>query len=142
MLVDANLLLFAVHEESAFHAAARDWLTRQLKGTQRVGLPWKSLGAFLRFATQSRAWERPLEPRAAWVYIEDWLASDVTWIPTPSVHHAEILGELVNRYHLRGNLIPDAQLAALAIEHGIEVCSADTDFARFTEIRWRNPLAV
>jgi len=141
MLIDANLLLFAANEESTFHATARDWLAGRLNGKQRVGLPWQSLGAFLRVATQSRAWERPLEPEAAWAYIEDWLACDVTWMPTPTEHHAEILGELVKRYQLRGNLIPDAQLAALAIEHGVEVCSADTDFARFTEVRWNNPLA-
>lgn len=141
MLVDANLLLFAVDEESRFHRAARDWLVRQLNGEQRVGLPWQSLGAFLRIITRPGISKRPLEPDAAWGYIEDWLACDVAWVPTPTARHAEILGELVKRYQLRGNLIPDAHFAALAIEHGVEVCSADTDFARFTALRWVNPLA-
>ena len=71
----------------------------------------------------------------------EWLACDVTWIPNPTDHHAEVLGSLVLRYDLRANMITDAQLAARAIEHGLALCSADTDFARFSEIRWVNPLA-
>jgi toxin-antitoxin system PIN domain toxin len=141
MLVDANLLLYAVDTESPFHARALDWLNGQLNGNQRVGLPWQSLGAFLRIVTRPGISEQPSTPADAWQTIEDWLACDVTWVPTPTERHAEILGELVQRYQLRGNLIPDAQLAALAIEHGVGVCSADTDFARFTEVRWHNPLA-
>jgi uncharacterized protein len=141
MLIDANLLLYAVDAESRFHAAARDWLAQQLNGEQRVGLPWQSLGAFLRIVTRPGISKRPLEPDAAWEQIEDWLACDVAWVPTPTPRHTEILGELIKRYQLRGNLIPDAQLAALAIEHGVEVCSADTDFARFRALRWVNPLA-
>jgi uncharacterized protein len=141
MLVDANLLLYAVDAESRFHTRARDWLAQQLNGERRVGLPWQSLGAFLRIVTRPGISKRPLEPDAAWEQIEDWLACDVAWVPTPTARHPEILGELITRYQLRGNLIPDAQLAALAIEHGVEVCSADTDFARFTALRWVNPLA-
>jgi hypothetical protein len=64
----------------------------------------------------------------------------VIWVPQPTERHAEVLGSLVTAYRLRGNLISDAQLAALAIEHGLTLCSADTDFARFREIRWENPL--
>lgn len=141
MLLDANLLLFAADKESRFHTKAHKWLTDQLDGDRRIGMPWLSLGAFLRIATNPRIYELPLDPVEAWGYIEDWLANDMVWVPTSTERHAEILGELVKRYQLRGNLIPDAQLAALAIEHGLEVCSADTDFARFTEIRWGNPLA-
>lgn len=141
MLIDANLLVFATNEQSPFHAAANAWLTEQLNGTRRVAMPWQSLGGFLRIATHPRAWERPMEPDDAWQCIEEWLAVELVWTPTPTEHHHEILGELVKRYQLRANLIPDAQLAALAIEHGIDICSADTDFARFTEVRWHNPLA-
>jgi toxin-antitoxin system PIN domain toxin len=140
MLVDANLLLFAVNEASPFHAAGREWLTEQLNGARRVGLPWQSLAAFIRIVTHPRAFERPLEPVAAWRRVTDWLAAPAAWIPTPGERHAEILGELVVRHDIRGNLVPDAQLAALALEHGLTVASADTDFARFTEIGWENPL--
>jgi uncharacterized protein len=142
MLIDANLLLFAVDNESPFHIKARDWLNEQLNGTQRVGIPWLSLGAFVRIITHQGITKRALGPTEAWQRVEDWLADDLVWIPSPTPHHAQVLGDLVKHHQPRGNLITDAQLAALAIEHGLEVCSADTDFARFTEIHWCNPLAT
>ncbi len=141
MLVDANLLLFAVDTNAHNHARAAVWLTEQLNGDRRVGLPWESLNAFVRIATNPRASDHPLKPIEAWRFVTEWLAAPTAWIPTPTERHAEVLGGLVRRYHLAGNLIPDAHLAAIAIEHGLEVCSADTDFARFREIRWRDPLA-
>jgi toxin-antitoxin system PIN domain toxin len=141
MLIDANLLVFAVNTESAFHTKAHTWLNNQLNGDQRIGIPWQSLEAFLRIATRQTVFPQPLDPAEAWQQVEDWLANDLVWVPTPTPRHAEALGDLIERYQLRGNLITDAQLAALAIEHGLEVCSADTDFARFTEVRWNNPLA-
>lgn len=141
MLVDANILLFAVDKSSRFHEAAAGWLTDQLNGPARVGLPWQSLTAFLRISTHPRAAEHPLTPRDAWSHVESWLAAEPAWVPTPTDRHAEILGGLIARHDLRGNLISDAELAALAIEHGLTMCSADTDFARFTEIRWLNPIA-
>lgn len=140
MLVDASILLFAVDGTSRFHAAAASWLTEQLNGPRRVGLPWQSLGAFLRISTHPRASERPLSPAAAWSHVEDWLNSEAAWTPVATERHAGVLGSLIEAYDLRGNLISDAELAALAIEHGLVVCSADTDFARFTEVEWRNPL--
>ncbi len=141
MLVDANLLLFAVDEASRFHDAALEWLTAQLNGPSRVGLPWLALTAFLRIVTHPRALERPLDPDDAWAYVTEWLAAATVWVPRPTERHAEVLGALVAAHQPRGNLVTDAQMAALAIEHGLTVCSADTDFARFTEIRWENPLA-
>ncbi len=141
MLLDANLLLYAVHKRSAQHDAALDWLTEQLNGSRRVGFPWQSLTAFLRIATHPRAFERPLDPAVAWERITDWLAAPVAWIPEAGPEHARVFGELVLRHEIRGNLVPDAQLAALALEHGLSICSTDTDFARFPEIRWHNPIA-
>lgn len=141
MLIDANILLFAVDENSRFHPAARHWLEERLRGAERVALPWQSLGAFLRLSTNSRVYPRPLAPEVAWSQVSAWLALDTVWIPHPGPSYAEILGRLVVEYEIRGNLMPDAQLAALAVEHGLPVCSADTDFARFTEIAWVNPLA-
>jgi uncharacterized protein len=140
MLLDANLLLFAVDRESPFHTPAREWLDEVLNGDRRVGLPWQSLAAFLRIATHPRASKHPLGPDEAWQQIEEWLACEVAWIPVPTDRHAAVLGDLVKRYQLRGKVITDAQLATLALEHGLTVCSADTDFARFTELRWENPL--
>jgi toxin-antitoxin system PIN domain toxin len=141
MLLDANVLLYAVHKQSRFHKPARDWLTEQLNGTRRVGLPWQSLTSFLRIATHPRALERPLSPADAWARVTDWLSVGVAWVPEPGERHTPILGELLIRHDVRGNLVPDAQLAALALQHGLTVYSADTDFARFTDVRWENPLA-
>lgn len=140
MLLDANLLLYAVDTSSYHHHLALRWLTEQLNRPVRVGMPWESLAAFLRIATHPRASDRPLSSKAAWGFVDDWLACSNVWIPLPSERHAEILGGLIGRYHLSGNQIPDARLAALAIEHGLTLCSADTDFARFSETRWENPL--
>jgi uncharacterized protein len=142
VLVDANLLLFAVDESSPFHAKARSWLTERLNGSRRVGIPWQSLAAFMRIATHPRASDTPLSPEEAWAFVSEWLARDVVWTPEPGPHYASILGELVSRHQVRGNLVPDAQLAALALEHGLTVCSADTDFARFADVRLENPLSA
>ena len=142
MLVDANILLFAVDDSSRFHGSAAGWLAEQLNGSRRVGLPWQVLGAFLRIAPNPRAAEHPLSPEEAWGQIQAWLATDVAWIPAPTEQHAEVLGSLVLSYGLRGNLVSDAQLAALAVEHGLTIYSADTDFARFREIEWENPIAT
>jgi uncharacterized protein len=76
----------------------------------------------------------------AWSFIADWLDADATWVPVPGERHAEILRDLIVAGELRGNLVPDAHLAALAMEHGVGVCSADSDFARFPQINWVNPL--
>src|SRR4051794_25678965 len=107
MLIDANLLLYAVHEGADRHEAAAAWLTAQLNGSRRVGIPWSSFGAFLRISTHPRAFPRPLSPITAWDRVTDWLAAPVTWIPEPGPQHARILGELVARHDVRGNLVPD-----------------------------------
>lgn len=142
MLVDANILLLAVDATARMHQPAASWLTEQLNGDRRVGIPWESLNAFLRIATHPRASDHPLSPARAWSFVADWLIVPVVWIPRPTDEHAKVMGTLVEKYEIRGNLVPDAHLAALAVEHGLEVCSADTDFARFGEIAWRNPLAA
>jgi len=141
MLLDANILVFAVNEAAPEHERARAWLESSLNGNRRVGLPWESLVAFVRLVTNPRVVPMPLSPGDAWEIVESWLAAPVAWIPVPTDRHAAVLGNLVRRYRPAGKLVPDAHLAALAIEHGAEVVSADTDFARFTEVRWSNPLA-
>ena len=141
MLVDANLLIYATDASSPHHPTARDWLTTQLNGNRRVALPWQSLGAFLRISTHPRAYDRPLSCEEAWRQVTEWLACEVAWTPNPGPGHADILGSLVTTHDVRGNLVPDAQLAALAIEHGLTVCSADGDFARFSDVAWVDPLS-
>lgn len=140
MLVDANLLIGAVNERSARHELAATWLETQLNGSARVGIPWASLGAFLRVTTNRRIFPEPLSPEGAWAFVEDWLAAPVAWVPLPTPRHAEVLGALITRHGISGNLVPDAQLAALAIEHGLTIYSNDSDFARFPEVTWVDPL--
>lgn len=142
MLVDANLLLFAINPGSPFHAAAKRWLEDQLNGPRRIGLPWQSLGAVVRIATHQRAFDRPLSPSEAWNQVAEWLGAPTTWIPEPGKGFEEIAGRIIADHDVRGNVVPDALLAALALEHGLTVCSADSDFARFTGVRWENPLSV
>ena len=141
ILVDANLLIYAHVSTFAQHQVARDWLDRQLNDISRVGLPWASLLAFLRVVTNPRIFERP-EPMAdAWRQVAAWLACDTAWIPEPTEHHLEVFGRLVGLPGVYGNLVPDCHLAALAIEHGVTLCSTDGDFARFPGLHWLNPLA-
>lgn len=110
-----------------------------MNGVERVGLPWTSLMAFQRVITHPRATANPLTPENAWSYITDWLDADQAWVPVPGTRHRDILGALLVVGDLRGNLVTDAHLAALAIEHGIGICSFDSDFARFKDLRWVSP---
>lgn len=139
MIVDANVLLYAVDEQSHFHATARTWLDEALNGPERVGFPWASLTAFQRIITHPRATANPLTPPDAWGYITDWLDADQAWVPATGARHRDILGRLLVDGELHGNLVTDAHLAALAIEHGTAICSFDSDFARFPGLHWINP---
>jgi uncharacterized protein len=141
ILVDANILIYAHVSSFSQHDAARDWLDRQLNGTARVGLPWVSLLAFLRLVTNPRVFEHPEPIGDAWRQVCAWLACEVAWSPQPTERHADLLGELLGLPGVHGNLVPDAYLATLAMEHGLTLCSTDGDFARFRGLRWQNPLA-
>jgi toxin-antitoxin system PIN domain toxin len=142
VIVDANILLFAEDRSSPHHRPAIDWLTEALNGPVRIGLPWPSLLAFVRIRTNPRAFERPLSSAVAWSRVTAWLAAPAAWVPAPTERHADVLGKLITDHHLGSSLIADAHLAALALEHGVAVCSADTDFARFTGLQWFNPLST
>ena len=140
ILVDANILVYSHVKSLAQHEPARDWLDRQLNGSTRVGLPWASLLAFLRLVTNSRIFERPETILDAWRHVRRWLVCEPAWIPQPTERHADLLGGLLALPGLHGNLVPDAHLAALALEHGLTLYSTDGDFARFPKLRWSNPL--
>jgi toxin-antitoxin system PIN domain toxin len=141
VIVDANVLIYAVDESSPQHESAERWLTNLLNGDERVGLPWSTIGAFLRIVTHPRILTEPLSAPVAWSLVEEWLELDLVWIPSTSHRTARILGRLMAGTRATGNLIPDAMLAALAIEHGLVVATTDTDFGRFREVRWINPVA-
>jgi uncharacterized protein len=140
ILVDANLLIYAYAKDFPQHTHARAWLDSQLSGAARVGLPWTSLLGFLRIVTNPRVFQRPANIADAWRQACAWIDTEVGWIPQPTERHREILGGLLAVAGVQANLVPDAHLAALAIEHGLLLCSTDGDFARFPDLRWENPL--
>lgn len=142
MIVDANILLYAIDLSSPFHQRAARWLEDAVNSPRRVGLPWQTIGAFLRISTHPRLNASPLSIEQAWSFVEDWLAQETVWIPPATQHTALVLRQLLSETHVAANLVPDAQLAALAIEHGVPVVSNDSDFARFTGCVWINPLTA
>ncbi|TDD66930.1 type II toxin-antitoxin system VapC family toxin [Jiangella aurantiaca] len=140
ILVDANILLYAHVVDYPQHEAARRWLDTALNGVSRVGLPWESLLAFVRLVTNPKLFPRPESAADAWLQVGEWLDADPSWVPVPTDRHREVLDSLVPSV-TRSTLVPDAHLAALAIEHGLALVSTDGDFARFPGLRWENPLA-
>jgi len=142
VLVDANLLIYAVDKTSRDHERAAAWLQATVTGRRRVGVPWSSLSALLRVTTSPRIYPSPSSPEVAWAVVDALLAHEMVWTPAPTPRHAEVYRDLMIRHGATANLLPDVELAALALQHGLTVCSTDTDFARFTEIRWENPLAA
>ncbi len=140
-LPDVNLLLYAIDEQSPVHDRARPWLEQVLSGTETVAFSWTVLLGFLRISTNPAIFESPLGPDEALDYIDAWLDRPCATTVAPTVHHAALLRRLLEPLGAAGNLTSDAHLAALAIEHGAELCSSDTDFARFEGLRWRDPLS-
>jgi toxin-antitoxin system PIN domain toxin len=140
ILVDANLLVYAHVASFPQHKAAQAWLDHKLSGAEPVGLPWPSLLAFVRLVSNPRVFERPETVAKAWKQAKEWLGSRASWVPVPTERHRDILHPLLADPGLRSNHVPDADLAALAIEHDLVLCSTDGDFARFPGLRWQNPL--
>ena len=123
------------------HERARAWLDERLGDGAPVGFPWPTLLAFVRLVSNPRIFERPRSVAQAWQQAQSWLSCDGAWIPDPSTRHRSVLNTLLTAQGMRAALVPDAHLAALAIEHGLTLCSTDGDFARFEGLRWENPLA-
>ena len=140
MLVDANLLLYAQHFEFPQHAAAHSWLERRLSGTRRLGLPWLSLLAFLRISANARLFEHPLELGDGVRQVQRWLSAPAAWVPLPTENHADVLAALLAKESAVPKAVSDAHLAALAIGHGLTLCTTDAGFRRFEGLRWENPL--
>ncbi len=140
-LPDVNLLLYALDASAPRHRAARRWLEERLSGTETLAFAWIVLLAFVRLATSPRVFRAPLEPAEAFAIVEGWLAQPCATIVHPTDRHLALLRELLGPLGTAGNLTTDAHLAALAIEHGAELCSSDADFSRFPGLRWTDPLA-
>jgi toxin-antitoxin system PIN domain toxin len=141
IIVDVNLLIYAVNREAPKHERAKSWLEAAISGTETVGMPWAVVLAFLRLTTRAGLFQRPLAAEAAFELVEAWLQHPMVTVIEPMERHLNILRDLVLPLGTAGNLTSDAHLAALAIEYGAKLCSTDNDFARFGGLRWYNPLA-
>ncbi len=139
VIVDANVLLYATNADARQHEVAYGWLESALTGAEGVGLPWISLLAFLRIATNPRALAAPLTVEDAVAQTEAWLDAPVAITVAPTTRHASVLAGLLREAGAAGNLVTDAHLATLAIEHGATIVSYDRDFARFAGVRHRVP---
>lgn len=141
ILIDANLLIYAVDSDAPHHKRARRWLEEVLSGSTPVGLSWAVLLAFLRVTTREGILVRPLDPAAACRYVDAWLAQPNVEAVSPGPNHWALLRNLLAETGTAGNLTSDAHLAALALERGCPLYSSDNDFKRFAGIRHINPLA-
>lgn len=143
ILPDVNLLLYAHVDTYAAHDFARRWWEALLAGTgEEVGLASVVAFGFVRIATNARVFSTPMKVERALGCVEEWLAQPGVRIVDPGPRQVPIAFSLLRAVGTAGNLTTDAQIAALAIEHGAEVHTADADFARFTGVRWRNPLVA
>jgi toxin-antitoxin system PIN domain toxin len=140
-IVDANILLYAVDEDAPLHRKAKSWFEKALSGTEMVGFEWTVLLAFLRLSTRAAVFPNPLRSNDAFALIDAWLSQPCAVIVQPTDRHLEVLKEILAPFGTAGNLTSDAHLAAVAREHGADLCSCDADFARFPGVRWTNPLA-
>ncbi|TPW14044.1 MAG: PilT domain-containing protein [bacterium] len=141
ILVDANLLIYAVNADSPHHKPARRWLEQALSGTEECGFAWIVLLAFLRITTRPGILSAPLKPERAVEYVDSWLQQPCARPVAPGPTHWSILRLILSATGTAGNLSSDAHLAALAIEHGATLCSTDNDFRRFSGLRHENPLS-
>lgn len=141
IFIDANLLIYAVNADAPLHFQAKTWVQETLNGQRGpVALSWFSLVAFVRIITNSRIVALPRSVDEAMQMVNEWLALPAVRLIEPGPDHAHHFEATCRATKAQGNLVTDAHLAALAIEHDLELASCDTDFAKFPGLHWINPL--
>lgn len=138
-LADANVLLYAVNEDDDRHDRSRGWLDAALSGQEAIGFSWLVLLAFLRLSTRVGLFPYPLSVTDATATVSAWLAAAPAVVVEPTVRHDAVLGDLLAHVGTGGNLVSDAHLAAIALEHRATIVTFDGDFARFPGVRWEFP---
>ena len=141
IILDVNILIYAVNRDAKLHSRAKSWLEAALSGTETIGIPWIVILAFVRLTTRPGLFRNPMPMDAAFDVLESWLEQPPVIIVDPGPRHRTILRGLLAAIGSGGNLTSDAHLAALALENRAELCSFDQDFLRFPDLKWRNPLA-
>lgn len=142
ILVDANLLLYAEDSLSEPHTAARTWWDSQLSGSDPVGLCWPVVNAFIRIGTNTRLHQRPLTLKEATERVQSWFEQSCVRIVQPTDLHWTLFQKMLRGGNAVGNLVSDAHLAALAVEHNCVLHSTDADFSRFRGLKWKNPIVA
>lgn len=141
IIPDVNVLIHAMDVDSRHHQRAWEWWSASLVGSEYIGLSWSVLTAYVRLTTHPRIMGSPVEASRACDDVRSWLSLPTTMVVTPGPEHMHVLAGLLSSAGGGGDLVPDAHLAALAVENGGTVYSQDADFARFSDVRWINPLA-
>ncbi len=142
IIPDVNLLLYAYSEQTRLHEPAREWWESLLNGTERVGVPWAVVVSFVRLMTNRSAVTNPITPTQALDFVDEWFVRTHVLALNPSSRHLMFLRRNLMAAGVGGNLVSDAHIAALAMEHQAEVHTNDRDFVRFPGLMWRNPIRV
>lgn len=140
ILLDSNVLLTAAIDGMRNHERVRGWLDEQFASPWRVGLPWHSLLGFVQLASDRRVLRVGPSADEAWQAVRAWLSAPNAWTPQPTDKHADVLNDLFATTKIGAREVMDTHLVALAIEHGLTLCSGDAGFARYRKLRWFNPL--
>ena len=140
ILVDANLLIYAVNSDSPHHDKAKSWLEEILSGNDELGLAWIVILAFIRITTRPGILSRPLTPERAIAYVDEWLEQPYVNLVNGDENQWQIFRNLQLQVGTAGNLTSDTMLASLALELGAVIYSADHDFKRFSGVKHMNPL--
>lgn len=141
ILVDANILPYAEDSLHPRNGKAREWWDDQLSGSKSVCLCWTVLSAFIRIGANPRVFESPLSLEQAVARVQSWLEQPCARVVRPTDRHWTVFQQMLSDGQAVANVVTDAHLAALAIEHGRRLASTDSDFARFPKLKWMNPLA-
>ena len=141
LLLDVNICVYAFRRESRGHQEAKAWLEQALSGPEPVGLPEQVLASMIRLVTNHRIYQDPSTPATVLSFCDAILNAPASMRVRPGARHWDIFRGLVSRHGLRGNDIPDAYLAALALEQGATWVTTDRGFARYEGLRRLDPLA-
>jgi uncharacterized protein len=140
IVLDANLLLYAYDSTSSQHTAARRWIEEIFTAKEPVGIPWQTVSAFLRIATNTVLKGQRFTIEEAVELVDRWRERPNVHFLSTDKNHWDVFQQMLRGGQVRGPLVSDAQLAAIAVEHGGILYTTDRDFSRFPGLRWKNPL--